>query len=803
MKLTYTDFEFRAWKSAPDQIQVMVHSSPAGDMRQPVPVQMSDQDLRSLTRLNLATSDMSDAVQLGTQLGGYLLPPDVTDLLDRSLAQLTQTQGLRLRLCLDAELADVPWEFLRHPNADLSGFTSQMLRGFLALDPRISIVRAARRAVFPTSVAAGKQRLAFFGMVDADPHLKIDEEFQGLRDALAPKKEYLDVERISQGDGNLESALSQPTAIFHYAGWAVILKKDGPGYLARTAAARPQYAAAQPPGKRGGVQGPTVPTTVPGSGATLGAASPSAEALISCTEISQLLQRAGARLVSLSTCYSARWAFMEPLVGQGVPAAIGVLGAVFGEECVAFFNKLYDSLAVGLSLDEAVTGARHALLNRGASQGRDADTWGQFVIYMPTDDPVLLPQPASPQNQSDQDQTRQELQGTIMAAQETDKYTRQKLVVPDVKSVDLKVIVTPSGDVLINDTPVAKKIFESLTELEDDCDLIRREHVQSREFYANLGSKLFEALGGVEFQLAYLKQFDKVPGDHKHILRVSLVSNSSDMAEWPWEYLYDRNHDLFLGSDDRAALSRRIPVQKPRPLVLDGPLRVLAVISNPDDLETNLGLDKLKPEDERENLEKALIVPGLPASQQPIELEFLGDPASDKQLRDKLGDFKPNVLHFIGHGVQKDGFQLVMANDDNRAQHRDAGEFAALLRGRPELRMVVLVACNSGAPEVGAGMTGLAPTLLQNGIPAVLVMQHSLLIEDAQSFSLQFYNALRDGNPVDYAVSLARRNLRDQHGDQRAFGTPVLYTLTPNLFKLPKPNVVPPGNARALMVDRQ
>ena len=191
VKKNYTDFEIRAWKSAPDQIQVIVHSSPAGDMREPVSVQATKPDLKRLARLNLGWSRMSDAIQLGTQLGQYLLPEQVADLLDSSLARLTEGQGLRLRLCLDAELADIPWEFLRHPKADLDGFLAanpEMLNGFLALHRQISIVRAARRAVFPTSVSAGKQRLAFFGMVGADPNLKLDEEYRDLRDALASRR---------------------------------------------------------------------------------------------------------------------------------------------------------------------------------------------------------------------------------------------------------------------------------------------------------------------------------------------------------------------------------------------------------------------------------------------------------------------------------------------------------------------------------------------------------------------------------------------------------------------------------------
>ena len=182
----------------------------------------------------------------------------------------------------------------------------------------------------------------------------------------------------------------------------------------------------------------------------------------------------------------------------------------------------------------------------------------------------------------------------------------------------------------------------------------------------------------------------------------------------------------------------------------------------------------MDPEKECDNLRKALNTPWLPPRKQPFALKFLDKPASDDFLSHELDEFKPNVLHFVGHGTysppneaqpdQAGEFQLVMADNDNFATPQNAAHLATLLRGsdphgRPHLRAVVIAACNSGAPAVGRGMTGLAPELLKGNVAAALVMQHPVAMETAQRFALQFYGALRDGKPLDYAVNLARKIL--------------------------------------------
>jgi hypothetical protein len=72
----------------------------------------------------------------------------------------------------------------------------------------------------------------------------------------------------------------------------------------------------------------------------------------------------------------------------GVPAVVGVQGLVSNIAALNFAEKLYQSLEVGLSLDEALTFARLCVVEPERSF-YDCD-WGRFMAYMPTESAVLF-----------------------------------------------------------------------------------------------------------------------------------------------------------------------------------------------------------------------------------------------------------------------------------------------------------------------------------------------------------------------------------------------------------------------------
>jgi hypothetical protein len=118
-------------------------------------------------------------------------------------------------------------------------------------------------------------------------------------------------------------------------------------------------------------------------------------------------------LAVFSACNSGRWPFVRPLLQAGLPAVIGNQGVVSVAGSGGFCRKLYTSLALGLSLDEAVTWARLHLLEPGVSRLRESYEWGTFMVYMPSTESVLFPLPAEREAQNRQAQARLERLQTI------------------------------------------------------------------------------------------------------------------------------------------------------------------------------------------------------------------------------------------------------------------------------------------------------------------------------------------------------------------------------------------------------
>lgn len=142
MKYRNLDLELFDYEAAPagECFRVRVAQSDEGEQRLTDAEESSIKpDLRSERLEGLERGDISAEalVELGTELANLLLPPRARDLLGRNLASLPDDTGLRVRLRIDEyPLAGIPWEFAYLPDSDASG-----LNGYLALDPRISLVR--------------------------------------------------------------------------------------------------------------------------------------------------------------------------------------------------------------------------------------------------------------------------------------------------------------------------------------------------------------------------------------------------------------------------------------------------------------------------------------------------------------------------------------------------------------------------------------------------------------------------------------------------------------------------------------
>ncbi len=82
-------------------------------------------------------------------------------------------------------------------------------------------------------------------------------------------------------------------------------------------------------------------------------------------------------------------------------------------------------------------------------------------------------------------------------------------------------------------------------------------------------------------------------------------------------------------------------------------------------------------------------------------------------------------------------------------------QLGAILLDR-NLRLVVLNACEGARHGETDAFGGVAQTLLQQSIPAVVAMQLAIPDRAAVTFAERFYAALAEGEPVDAAISEAR-----------------------------------------------
>lgn len=279
-------------------------------------------------------------------------------------------------------------------------------------------------------------------------------------------------------------------------------------------------------------------------------------------------------------------------------------------------------------------------------------------------------------------------------------------------------------------------------------------------------------------------------------LRVRLrLKGTPELAELPWEFLYDQDQDNFIATSTMTPVVRYLDLpQGTSALRVRLPLRILVVISGPRNLPT------LDADGEWERLKHSL---------QQLEdsgfviLERLPSARLDALRRRARGE-PFHVIHFIGHG----GFDTVA--NDGALHFEDAmgmsdpvhgNVLGNILRDHVSLRLAVLNACEGGRQSTEDPFSGVAQSLCQQGLPAVVAMQFEISDDAAKTFAEEFYAAVADSLPVDAALSESRKALyAGRYGQEWA--TPVLYMRSQNgmLFEVQKGERAP---ARDVLAQQQ
>jgi len=251
-------------------------------------------------------------------------------------------------------------------------------------------------------------------------------------------------------------------------------------------------------------------------------------------------------------------------------------------------------------------------------------------------------------------------------------------------------------------------------------------------------------------------------------IRLRFASNAPELIDLPWEYLYNPDKNRFLNLSVDSPLVRDLDLTgRIEPLEIIPPLRVLVMIASPNDY------DPLDVEEEWSRLKES--VADLEASGH-IVLDRT-DTASLSSLHRQLRKEDYHIFHFIGHGAfdeqAKDGV-LVFVDENGRGRKISGQQLGTILHDEKTLRLAILNACEGGRASFTDPFAGVAQSLLQQDIPAVIAMQFEVSDKAAITLAHEFYAAIAVGYPVDAALSEARKIIYAEVSDVE-WGTPVLY----------------------------
>ena len=244
----------------------------------------------------------------------------------------------------------------------------------------------------------------------------------------------------------------------------------------------------------------------------------------------------------------------------------------------------------------------------------------------------------------------------------------------------------------------------------------------------------------------------------------------------PWECLYEPGRGEFLGLSGQTPLVRYAELPYPPIVGFRPPLKILVTLPSPRDLPP---LDAKR---ERERIASALRE--LETAQQ-VSIRWLDatesrEPVTLEAFHDALFSFRPQVLHFVGHGDfdshRAEGY-LFFEGTNREKDPISSWRLAQLATSVGSLRLAFLNACQGAATSEIDRLGGVAAALAQKGIPAVIGMQFEVTDGAAIEFAGKFYQRLAQGAPVDTAVQEARIHVGVVKDNPVEWATPVLYLL--------------------------
>jgi hypothetical protein len=297
---------------------------------------------------------------------------------------------------------------------------------------------------------------------------------------------------------------------------------------------------------------------------------------------------------------------------------------------------------------------------------------------------------------------------------------------------------------------------------------VRRIGSPQQDLARAFGSSLYDAVFTAEVGTCFRRSLDEADRRGKG-LRIRLrLTDAPALAVVPWEYLFPTGLRRFLVLSSQTPLVRYLDLPRVAPpLAVAAPLRALLVVSGPKDLAV---LDTSREVENLRGAVRELTGRGL------LEIEPLPTPTLGA-LRHALRRGEYHILHFIGHGDydERSGDGVLALEDDLGLRHIVTGsDLGTLLHDHRTLRLAVLNACEGARSSPRDPFSGVAQSLMLQGLPAVVAMQFEITDAAAIAFSHEFYAAVADGYPIDAALADGRKAIFGSDNDVE-WGTPVLY----------------------------
>lgn len=248
-------------------------------------------------------------------------------------------------------------------------------------------------------------------------------------------------------------------------------------------------------------------------------------------------------------------------------------------------------------------------------------------------------------------------------------------------------------------------------------------------------------------------------------IRLRLDAAAPELHAIPWELLRDAHSTPAqdLAASEATPLSRYLAGKwQPGSPIFKRPVKILVAIASPENLG-EYNLEAIDPEAELSLLEAA--TEGLA-----VELVRISQPCTFSALEEalKLGC---HILHFVGHGQfsrRQNEARLYLADEENQVALVSQTDLADMLARQladvdaqrdDKLRLVFLASCQTATSSYADAFRGIAPSLVNAGVPAVMAMQDLVPVNTAREFSRTFYSRLLQHGLADLASNEARSAL--------------------------------------------